>query len=162
MDTSFHSAFVNIKLLFLLLICSKYLIYEQSYSFIISCLLALVASRCNNIYMTCLIGPFTCGLQSSLKSPKTGTADEGYYGCSVAIGSVGGHMVVGEYGYPQKAYVYKEVAGAWSLTDTLDGAKANFGRKVAIYDDTIIISNHDYDGGSIKGAAFVFKLITGK
>lgn len=70
-------------------------------------------------------------------------------------------MVVGEKGYPIKAYVYVEMGDTWSCTDTLVGnTKKDFGKHVAVHDDTIVVSNHQYDV-SYDGHAYVYKLISG-
>lgn len=72
-------------------------------------------------------------------------------------------MVVGEKGYPRKAYVYVESGEGWSRTATLSsgGSTNSFGEFVAVYDTTIVISNHLYNF-IVKGNVHVFKLISGK
>jgi hypothetical protein len=103
------------------------------------------------------------GLESHFLSPAQPTsAKDAKFGCSVAIGSTGGYMVVGEKGYPQQAYVYVESGDTWSLTDTLVGADNEIGKFVAVYDETIVLSNHNHVNGFNDGHAFVYKLIGGK
>lgn len=106
--------------------------------------------------------PVAHGLQQLILSPTTPVADDAKFGASVAIGSVGGYMVVGEKGFPQKAYVYVESGDTWSCTDTLTASSNNFGKFVASYDETIVVSNQDYSVSSTKGHAFVYKLMSGK
>jgi hypothetical protein len=102
------------------------------------------------------------GLESHFLSPAQPTsAKNAKFGCSVAIGSTGGYMVVGEKGYPQQAYVYVESGDTWSLTDTLVGADNEIGKFVAVYDETIVLSNHNHVNGFNDGHAFVYKLIGG-
>jgi hypothetical protein len=100
-----------------------------------------------------------------LTTPTAITTKDGKFGYSVAIGSTGGHMVVGEKGYPKKAYVYVESGDTWSLTDTLVGTEKEIGKFCAVYDETIVLSNHKYVSGASDeyvGHAFVYKLIGGK
>ena len=99
--------------------------------------------------------------QVMLTTPTTITAKDGKFGTSVAIGSTGGYMVVGEKGYPEKAYVYVESGDTWSLTDTLVGTEKEIGKYCAVYDETIVLSNKKYEDGNGKGQAFVYKLISG-
>jgi hypothetical protein len=97
-----------------------------------------------------------------LTTPVSITDKDGKFGTSVAIGSTGGYMVVGEKGYPQQAYVYVESGDTWSLTDTLVGTEKEIGKYSAVYDETIVLSNKKYTVGSDKGHAFVYKLISGE
>lgn len=103
-----------------------------------------------------------CGEQVMLTTPTTITNKDGKFGTSVAIGSTGGYMVVGEIGYPMQSYVYVEAGDTWSLTDTLVGTEVELGKYSAVYDETIVLSNKKYEVSSDKGHAFVYKLISGK
>jgi hypothetical protein len=69
-------------------------------------------------------------------------------------------MVVSEKG-SQSCYVFVESGDTWSNTDTLVSAYADFGKHVAVYDETIVVSNSKYESGNDKGHAFVYKLISG-
>lgn len=71
-------------------------------------------------------------------------------------------MIVGEKGYIKKAYVYYDAGSGWSCTDILVGPGISYGDSVAVYDSTIVVSNPDYDVSSLKGAAFIYRLISGK
>ena len=97
-----------------------------------------------------------------LTTPTAITANDGKFGCSVAIGSIGGFMVVGEKGYPQQAYVYVESGDTWSLTATLVGSEKDLGKFVAVYDDTIVLSNPKFVDNGDQGHAFIYKYIDGK
>lgn len=105
---------------------------------------------------------FRCSypLQQLIHSPGTAANDD-KFGISLAIGSVGGYMVVGEKG-TNKAYVFVEDGDTWSNTDTLVASTDKFAQNVAVYDETIVVSNHKYDVSSDKGHAFVYKLVSGK
>lgn len=72
-------------------------------------------------------------------------------------------MIVGEKGYPKKAYVYVENGDTWTSTDTLVGDnQKEFGKFVAVHDTTIVVSNHKYSNGGDSGFAYVYKLISGE
>lgn len=112
--------------------------------------------------LTVAVFSSTCGEQVMLTTPTTITNKDGKFGVSVAIGSTGGYMIVGEKGYPLKAYVYVEAGDTWSLTDTLvgPGPEKEFGKYSAVYDETIVLSHKKYN--SDEGRAFVYKRISGK
>ena len=120
----------------------------------------MMAALCVTDHQRVAVIQATCGLQQKILAPTPTAGDK--FGRSVAIGSVGGFMVVGEKD-TQVAYVYVESGETWSNTDTLvAGGSKSFGESVAAYDTTIVISNHEYDIGSAKGHAYIYKYISGK
>jgi hypothetical protein len=133
----------------------------------IICCIPLSVSVSVSVYHNCVVVlRSTHGTQGNLLSPaQPTTAINAKFGCSVAIGSTGGYMVVGESGYPLQSYVYVNTGATWSLTDTLVAPVAQteleFGKYVAVYDDTIVLSNSLHRVSNNKGHAFVYKLISG-
>jgi hypothetical protein len=105
----------------------------------------------------------TQSAQRQFFSPANPNRKDALFGSSIAIASTGGYMVVGEKGYLSQAYVYVELGDTWSLTDTLVGSgDTGLGHHVAAYDDTIVLSNANYEVSAAFGSAFVYKLISGE
>lgn len=103
--------------------------------------------------------------QESVIEPTTPGAED-HFGCGVALHR--DSLVAGPYGGPDlrragSAYVFTRSAGSWSqqarLRPTASGGdQPGFGRKVAIWEDTIVVGALLEDGpaGVDEGAAYVF------